>query len=155
MGRFMDENYLLSTQTAEELYHGIAEKLPIADYHCHLSPREIYENKPFDSIAGLWLGGDHYKWRLMRTCGVEEKYITGDAPDIEKFRRFAAVLPLAAGNPLYAWCHLELKRYFGYEGILNAETADEVWNICADVLEICNYEISSTFSVDVIERGVL
>ena len=131
----MDENYLLSTKTAEELYHGIAEKLPIADYHCHLSPREIYENKPFDSIAGLWLGGDHYKWRLMRTCGVEEKYITGDAPDIEKFRRFAAVLPLAAGNPLYAWCHLELKRYFGYEGILNAETADEVWNICADVLE--------------------
>ena len=126
---FMNEDFLLSTPTAKALYHDYAEKMPIVDYHCHLDPQAIYENVHFENIAQLWLGGDHYKWRLLRANGVEESYVTGNAPEREKFQKFAEILPRCIGNPMYHWCHLELKRYFGYEGILNADTAEEVWQL--------------------------
>ncbi len=130
MKRFMDEDFLLSTETAQRLYHRYAAPMPILDYHCHISPREIYEDRGFDNITQVWLGGDHYKWRQMRSNGVEERYITGDAPDREKFQKWAQTLEMAIGNPLYHWSHLELRRYFGYEGWLTGETAQEVWDLC-------------------------
>ena len=130
----MNENFLLSTATAEKLYHDYAEVMPIIDYHCHINPREIYEDRSFDNITQVWLGADHYKWRQMRSNGVEERYITGDASDREKFQKWAETLEMAIGNPLYHWSHLELKRFFGYEGYLNSDTAEEVWNICNEKL---------------------
>ncbi len=132
--KFLNEDFLLSSETAKILYHDYAAKMPIIDYHCHVSPKEIYENKRFKNITEVWLGGDHYKWRLMRSNGTDEKYITGDAPDKEKFFEFAKVLPKTVGNPMYHWCHLELKKYFGYEGILNEDTAEEVWNLSKEIL---------------------
>ena len=104
--------------------------MPIVDYHCHINPKEIAEDRKFENITQVWLGGDHYKWRQMRTNGVDEKYITGDASDREKFQKWAETLEMAIGNPLYHWSHLELQRYFGYNGILNGDTAEEVWNLC-------------------------
>lgn len=130
MKQFMDEEFLLSTETAKRLYHEYAKGMPILDYHCHINPQEIYEDRKFENITQVWLGGDHYKWRQMRSNGVEEKYITGDASDREKFQKWAETLELAIGNPLYHWSHLELQRYFGYNGCLNGETAEEVWNLC-------------------------
>ena len=130
MKPFMNEDFLLSTPTAQKLYHEFAETMPILDYHCHINPQEIAEDRKFDNITQVWLGGDHYKWRQMRSNGVDEYYITGSASDREKFQKWAETLAKAIGNPLYHWSHLELKRYFGYEGILNGETAEEVWNIC-------------------------
>lgn len=130
MKQFMDEEFLLSTETAKKLYHEYAKGMPILDYHCHINPQEIYEDRKFENITQVWLGGDHYKWRQMRSNGVEEKYITGDASDREKFQKWAETLELAIGNPLYHWSHLELQRYFGYDGCLNGETAEEVWNLC-------------------------
>ena len=127
MKEFMGKDFLLSTPTAENLYFSYAEKQPIIDYHCHVSPKEIYEDKQFENLFSVWLTGDHYKWRMMRSNGVDEHYITGDAPDKEKFLKFAEALPKAIGNPMYHWCHLELKKYFGYEGVLNKDTAEEVW----------------------------
>lgn len=135
MKAFMDKDFLLSTDAARTLYHKYAASMPIADYHCHVSPREIYEDKHFENLSQVWLSGDHYKWRIMRSNGVEERYITGDASDREKFQKFAECLPRAIGNPMYHWCHLELKKYFGYEGILNGDTAEEVWNITSDKLK--------------------
>ena len=126
---FMNEDFLLGTETARELYHRFAKDMPIVDYHCHVSPREIFEDKRFANITEAWLSGDHYKWRLMRSNGVEEAYITGDASPREKFQAFAETLPKAIGNPMYHWCHLELKTYFGYTGILNGDTAQEVWDL--------------------------
>ena len=134
MKKFMDEEFLLSTPTAQKLYHEYAEVMPIIDYHCHINPQEIYEDRQFENITQVWLGGDHYKWRQMRSNGVEERYITGDAPDREKFQKWAETLEMAIGNPLYHWSHLELKRYFGYEGYLNGDTAEEVWNLCNEKL---------------------
>lgn len=134
MKPFMDENFLLSTPTAQKLYHDFSAKQPILDYHCHINPREIAQDRQFENITQVWLGGDHYKWRLMRSFGVEERYITGDAPDREKFFKWAEVIGKAIGNPLYHWSHLELKRYFGYNGILNKNTAEEVWNLCNEKL---------------------
>lgn len=134
MKHFMDQNFLLTTPTAEKLYHGVAASLPIVDYHCHVSPKEIFEDRRFDNLTQVWLGGDHYKWRLMRSNGIEERYITGDASDREKFFKFAETLPKAIGNPMYHWCHLELQRYFGYTGILNADTAEEVWERTKEAL---------------------
>lgn len=130
MKKFMGKNFLLSTETAKKLYHEYAAVMPILDYHCHINPQEIYEDRKFENITQVWLGGDHYKWRQMRSNGVEEKYITGDATDREKFQKWAETLEMAIGNPLYHWSHLELKRYFGYKGILNGDTAEEVWNLC-------------------------
>lgn len=130
MAEFLKEDFLLSTPTSKKLYSEHAADMPIIDYHCHVSPKEIYEDKRFSSITEIWLGGDHYKWRLMRSNGVDERYITGDASPYEKFLKFAQTLPKAIGNPMYHWCHLELKNYFGYTGVLCAETAKEVWEIC-------------------------
>jgi len=130
MKPFMDKDFLLSTPTAQTLFHEYAEKTPVLDYHCHINPREIAEDRKFDNITQVWLGGDHYKWRFMRSCGVDEHFITGDASDKEKFFKWAEVLGKAIGNPLYHWSHLELQRYFGYTGTLNKNTAEEVWNLC-------------------------
>lgn len=129
MKKFMDENFLLNNDTAINLYHKYAKNQPIIDYHCHVSPQEIYEDKKFENITQVWLGGDHYKWRIMRSNGIDEKYITGDASDYDKFIMFAKTLKKAIGNPMYHWCHLELKNYFGFTGVLNEHTADEVWNL--------------------------
>lgn len=130
MKQFMDEDFLLSTETAKELYHNFASRMPIVDYHCHINPQEIAEDRKFDNITQVWLGGDHYKWRQMRSNGVDEYYITGDAPDREKFQKWAETLEKAIGNPLFHWSHLELQRFFGYHGVLDSETAEEVWNLC-------------------------
>lgn len=134
MKKFLDRDFLLSNDTAKLLYHNYAEKLPIIDYHCHVSPREIAENKRFSNITELWLGGDHYKWRAIRSVGVPEKYITGDASDYDKFKKFAEAMPKLIGNPLYHWTHLELRRYFDCELILNPENADEIWRITSEKL---------------------
>ena len=130
MKAFMDKDFLLETETAQKLYHEYAVNMPILDYHCHINPQEIAEDRKFENITQVWLGADHYKWRQMRSNGVEEKYITGDASDREKFQKWAETLERAIGNPLYHWSHLELQRYFGYYGALNGETAEEVWNLC-------------------------
>ncbi len=134
MKKFMDEDFLLTNETAATLFHEYAEKLPIIDYHCHVSPKEIAENKKFSNITELWLGGDHYKWRTIRSNGVDEKYITGDASDYEKFREFARVMPKLIGNPMYHWTHLELQRYFDCELTLSEETCDEIWALCNEKL---------------------
>lgn len=134
MKAFMNEDFLLNSKTAQELYHGYAETMPIMDYHCHLNPKEIAEDKKYRNITELWLGGDHYKWRAMRSNGVEERYITGDAPDKEKFMRWAATVASCIGNPLYHWTHLELKRYFGIDKQLSPDTAEEIWNRCNEIL---------------------
>ena len=130
MKNFMDADFLLETETAKTLYHEFAEKTPVLDYHCHINPKEIAEDRKFENITQIWLGGDHYKWRFMRSCGVDEKYITGDASDKEKFFKWAECVGKAIGNPLFHWSHLELQRYFGYYGVLSAKTAEEVWNLC-------------------------
>lgn len=134
MKPFMNNDFLLSTETAKTLYHNYAENTPILDYHCHINPKEIAENRQFENITQVWLGGDHYKWRFMRSCGVDEYFITGDAPDKEKFFKWAECLGKAIGNPLFHWSHLELKKYFGYNGVLNKNTAEEVWNLCNEKL---------------------
>ena len=134
MKQFMDKDFLLSTDMAKQLYHDYAAKMPVLDYHCHINPQEIAEDRKFDNITQVWLGGDHYKWRQMRSNGVEEKYITGDATDREKFQKWAETLEKLIGNPLYHWSHLELQKYFGYTGHLNGDTAEEVWNLCNEKL---------------------
>jgi len=131
---FLNEDFLLTNDTAKNLYHNYAFKMPIADYHCHIDPKDIYEDRRFENITQVWLGGDHYKWRIMRSNGVDEAYITGDAPDREKFQKFAEALPRCIGNPMYHWCHLELKNFFGYDGILNSNTAEAVWELAAQKL---------------------
>ena len=135
MQKFLSDDFLLSNNTAQTLYHTYAKNKPIIDYHCHIDPKEIFEDRRFENIAQVWLGGDHYKWRIMRSNGVDEYYITGDAPDREKFQKFAEALPRAIGNPMYHWCHLELKNYFGYEGILNGDTAQQVWDLAENKLK--------------------
>jgi len=135
MKQFMDKDFLLTTETSKKLYHEYASVMPVLDYHCHINPQEIYEDRAFENITQVWLGADHYKWRQMRSNGVEEKYITGDASDREKFQKWAETLEMAIGNPLYHWSHLELQRFFGYEGWLNGDTAEEVWNLCNEKLQ--------------------
>lgn len=135
MKQFMDKDFLLTTDSAKALFHNYAEKMPVLDYHCHINPREIAEDRKFENITQVWLGGDHYKWRQMRSNGVDEKYITGDATDREKFQKWAETLEKLIGNPLYHWSHLELQRYFGYTGHLCGDTAEEVWNLCNEQLQ--------------------
>lgn len=125
---FMTEDFLLKTATARTLYHEVAEKMPIIDYHCHLSPAEIAADKRFSSITEAWLGGDHYKWRLMRLAGVDEELITGKGDEREKFRAYAKTLETAIGNPLYHWSHLEMKRYFGISEPLSSKNADRLFD---------------------------
>lgn len=131
----MDDDYLLSNDYSKELYHNHASKHPIIDYHCHLDPKLIAEDHKFKSITELWLGGDHYKWRAMRSNGVDEKYITGDASDWEKFLKWAETVPYTMRNPLYQWTHLELKTAFGINKILNPETAKEIYEECNEKLK--------------------
>ncbi len=126
MKKFMDEDFLLTTKTAKKLFK-LAKEMPIYDYHCHLSPKEIYKDKKYDNLTEVWLGGDHYKWRFMRSMGIEEKYITGDASPYEKFLSYAKVMEFAVGNPLYHWSHLELQRYFGIYDTLSEKTAEKIW----------------------------
>ncbi len=130
MKHFMDENFLLETKTAKKLYFSYASSQPIIDYHCHLSINEIYEDKHFSGITELWLGGDHYKWRFMRSMGVDEKFITGDASNYEKFLAYASSLQYAVGNPLYHWSHLELQRYFYIHEPLTEKTAKYIYELC-------------------------
>ncbi|HOO27344.1 MAG TPA: glucuronate isomerase [Lachnospiraceae bacterium] len=142
MKAFMDRDFLLRTETAKQLYESYADmqKIPVLDYHCHIDPREIFEDRTYDTITQAWLGGDHYKWRQMRANGINENYITGDANDREKFQKWAETLPKLIGNPLYHWSHLELRYYFGYQGNLNADTAQEVWELCNR--KLCSPELS-------------
>jgi glucuronate isomerase len=127
--KFIKDDFVLETEAAKKLYHGYAEDMPIIDYHCHLNPKEIAEDKKWDNITQVWLGGDHYKWRAMRSNGVDEKYCTGDASDREKFQKFAETMPYLLRNPMFHWCHLELARYFDIDDvILNGDTAQEVWD---------------------------
>ena len=143
MKAFMDENFLLETETARHLYHDYAKAMPLVDYHCHLSPREIYEDRRFDNIVEVWLGGrnpdgsyfgDHYKWRMMRSHGIDEEYITGSKPPYERFVKLADALEMAIGNPMYHWCHLELQQFFGVTEPLTVESAPRIWEICNDKL---------------------
>ena len=127
MKKFLDENFLLSTKTASELYHESAEPMPIIDYHNHLPPADITEDRKFSNIFEAWLEGDHYKWRAMRTLGIDEEYITGNASPREKFNAWAQTVPYTVGNPLYHWTHLELKRYFGINDLLSPETSEKIW----------------------------
>lgn len=123
----MDDNFLLTNETAAHLYNTYAKDMPIIDYHCHLNPQEVYENKQFKTLTNVWLDGDHYKWRLMRANGIEEEKITGSASDYEKFLAWAKTVPMTIGNPLYHWTHLELKRFFNIDEILNEQTAPFIW----------------------------
>ena len=134
MTPFMNQDFLLKSETAKVLYHEHAEKMPIIDYHCHINPMEIYEDKRYNSITEVWLGGDHYKWRAMRSCGVPEYYITGEATAAEKFRKWAETIPNLIGNPLYHWTHLELQRYFGITEPLNGDNAMEIYEKCNAIL---------------------
>ena len=136
----MDENFLLQTKTAQELYHEHAAKMPIIDYHCHLVPKMVADDHKFRSLTEIWLGGDHYKWRAMRTNGVDERFCTGaDTSDWEKFEKWAETVPYTMRNPLYHWTHLELKTAFGINKILNKDTAREIFDECNEKLALPEY----------------
>ena len=136
MKPFMDENFLLQTPTAQKLYHEHAAGMPIIDYHCHLIPKMVADDHKFSSITEIWLGGDHYKWRAMRSNGVPERFCTGtDTTDWEKFEKWAETVPYTFRNPLYHWTHLELKTAFGIDKLLNPETAREIFDACNDKLQ--------------------
>ena len=143
MKNFMDKDFLLETETAKHLFHDYAEKMPLADYHCHLNPKEIYEDRRFDNLVQVWLGGlengvlagDHYKWRMMRSHGIEEDYITGNKPAYERFLKLAEALEMAIGNPMYHWCHLELQFFFGVTEPLTTESAPRIWEHCNKLLQ--------------------
>lgn len=136
MGKqFIHDDFLLHNDVAKKLFHNYAKKLPIIDYHCHLDPKEIYEDKKFRNLFDAWLSGDHYKWRLMRANGVSEDYITGDKPEFEKFMKWAEVVPLLIGNPLYHWTHFELKNFFGIHELLSPKTAKKIYDDVNQQLE--------------------
>ena len=141
MKKFMDEDFLLQSPTSKKLYHEHAEKMPIFDYHCHIPPRDIAENTQFENITRIWLYGDHYKWRAMRANGVDESFITGDAPDWEKFEKWAETVPQTIRNPLYHWTHLELKRFFGIDKLLSPATSREIWDECNEKLQSPEYSV--------------
>lgn len=141
MKDFLDDNFLLQTKTAEYLYHNYAANMPIIDYHCHLIPQQIAENKKFDNITQPWLYDDYYKWRAMRTNGVDERYCTGDASDKEKFEKWAETVPYTLRNPLYHWTHLELKRYFGVNDLLSEKTAREIYGKTSEILQSDEYRV--------------
>ena len=137
----MDKDFLLQTKTAQDLYHNHAAKMPIFDYHCHINPQQIEEDVRFENITQIWLYGDHYKWRAMRTNGVDERYCTGNASDWEKFEKWAETVPHTIRNPLFHWTHLELKKFFGIEKILSPETAKEIWDECNIKLQTPEYSV--------------
>ncbi|MFP4068211.1 MAG: glucuronate isomerase, partial [Spirochaetaceae bacterium] len=135
MKQFLTNDFILETETARRLYHDHAARMPIFDFHCHLSPEQIAEDKQFENLTDIWLRGDHYKWRAMRTNGIEERRITGDADDREKFQAFAETVPATIGNPIYHWTHMELRRPFGIDDLLlGPDTAEEVWRSAGDML---------------------
>ena len=134
MKNFMADDFLLQTKTAETLYHQYAARMPIFDYHCHLPPQQIADDIQFENITQAWLYGDHYKWRALRANGIDEKFCTGDASDREKFQQWAATVPYALRNPLYHWTHLELKRYFGIDELLNPESANNIYDKSSELL---------------------
>lgn len=135
MNGFMDENYLLETETAKKLYFEYAKDMPIFDYHCHLPVQEIADDKKFENITQLWLSGDHYKWRALRANGISEDYITGNKSDYEKFKKWAEAVPYTVGNPLFQWTYFELRNYFGIQDYLKPETADAIWEKCNGMLQ--------------------
>ena len=144
MKKFLDNDFVLQTETAKHLFHDYAEELPIIDYHCHISPQEIYEDKRFNTLGDVWFGGkqpdgsffgDHYKWRLMRSNGLPEELVTGRDNELERFKGFADTLTKAIGNPMYHWCSLELKKYFGVEEPLTVDNAEKIWNHCNEMLQ--------------------
>lgn len=141
MKKFLNDNFLLQTKTAEKLYHEHAKKMPIIDYHSHLIPEQIAENTKFDNITQPWLYGDHYKWRAMRTNGVEERFCTGDASDFEKFEKWAETVPHTLRNPLYHWTHLELKGYFGIMELLNSGSTKSIYNTTKEMLQGEEYRV--------------
>jgi glucuronate isomerase len=138
---FLDENFLLKTETAQKLYHEHAAKMPIIDYHCHLPPEDIAADSKFNNMTQIWLNGDHYKWRAMRTNGISEKYCTGDAGDYEKFEKWAETVPYTMRNPLYHWTHMELKKPFGIEKILKPETSREIYDECTAMLQTDDFSV--------------
>jgi len=139
--QFLTEDFLLQTKAARLLYHEYAEKQPIYDYHCHLPAERIADDYRFSNLTQAWLSGDHYKWRAMRTNGISEKYITGDASDFEKFEKWARTVPFTLRNPLYHWTHLELKRYFGIDEMLNADTTNEIYDACSEMLKTPQFSV--------------
>ena len=141
MKKFLDENFFLQTGTAQQLYHQFAKDMPIIDYHCHLPPDQIAQDINFENLTQAWLYGDHYKWRAMRTNGVNEAYCTGNKPDLEKFRKWAETVPYTLRNPLYHWTHLELQRYFDVHDILNANTAQKVYDRCTEQLQSKSHSV--------------
>lgn len=141
MKKFLDENFLLENKTAERLYHEVAKDQPIIDYHCHLPPDEIASDRKFENLTRIWLAGDHYKWRAMRANGVDEKYCTGSGTDEEKFMKWADTVPDTIRNPLYHWTHLELKRYFGIEKLLNPSSAGEIYTEANRLLQSDDYSV--------------
>ena len=141
MKKFLDENFLLITKTAQRLYHDYAKEMPIIDYHCHLSPQQIAEDVQFENLTQPWLYGDHYKWRAMRTNGIPEDYCTGGKSDWEKFQKWAETVPYTLRNPLYHWTHLELQRYFDVEDILNPDTAKKIYDDCSAKLQTPAYSV--------------
>lgn len=143
MKKFLDQDFLLETDTAKTLYHNFAATLPIIDYHCHLSPDQIAEDAKFENLTQIWLYGDHYKWRAMRANGIDEKYITGDATDFEKFEKWAETVPNTLRNPLYHWTHLELQRYFDVHDILSPATAKKIYDECTAKLQSSEYSVRS------------
>lgn len=150
---FLNDDFLLSTEWAKTLYHNHAAAMPIIDYHCHLEPKEIYENQKFENITAAWLYGDHYKWRLMRACGVPESHITGNASDYEKFAVWCETVPKLVGNPLYTWTHLELKRFFGIDLLVNKENTEKIWQLANEKLASDSFkrrEIISQSNVKVV-----
>lgn len=134
MNNFMDDNFLLDSDMAQLLYHNYASDMPIIDYHCHIDAEDIAADRRWENITQLWLGADHYKWRAMRACGICERLITGGASDYDKFEAYCSAMPYLIGNPLYHWSHLELQRYFDYDGVLSPETCEKVWNLTKEKL---------------------
>lgn len=141
MKNFLDENFLLNTKAAQQLYHDYAKDMPIIDYHCHLPPQQIAADHQFENLTQVWLYGDHYKWRAMRTNGVDENYCTGTQPDFEKFLKWAETVPYTLRNPLYHWTHLELQRYFNVHDILSSRTAKKIYDKCSDMLQTKEYSV--------------
>lgn len=141
MKQFMDENFLLKTKTAQRLYHEYAKGMPIIDYHCHLPPQQIAEDHVFENLTQVWLYGDHYKWRAMRTNGVHESYCTGNKSDWDKFQKWAETVPYTLRNPLYHWTHLELRRYFEIEERLSGDTARRIYEECSAKLQHPSYSV--------------
>ncbi|MFC4261466.1 glucuronate isomerase [Ferruginibacter yonginensis] len=143
MKNFLDDNFLLNNKTAETLYHQYAKDMPIIDYHCHLPPNHIANNTQFENLTQIWLYGDHYKWRAMRTNGVDEHFITGTASDKDKFLQWAKTVPYTLRNPLYHWTHLELQRYFDVHTVLNEQTANKIYDECSEKLRSPEYSVKN------------